>query len=139
MLGDLLKETLNRNPQPTNDMIHTQFIHFQEERKPRAQLFVDGSHWLQRLEALENPFLKFMALNIISKQELDQMAPILASMYSPRHILKYLPRPSREGVVARDCDVVANPRQLSFVSSSNMHPLQSPDGSFLSHTLLYQS
>lgn len=118
MLGDLLKEALDRSPQPPNELIRAQFTQFQEERRYRTKLLADGAHSLQRLEALENPVLEFVALKIASKQGLDKVAPMFATMYSPGHILKYLPRLSQEGVVARDSDVIAKPRQRSYSSTA---------------------
>lgn len=118
MLGDLLKEALDWSPQPANKLMRAQFTQFQEERKYRTKLLADGAHSLQRLEALETPFLEFVALKIASKQGLDKMAPMLAAMCSPGHILKYLPKPLHEGVVARDSDVIAKPRQRSSSSTA---------------------
>lgn len=118
LLGDLLKEALDNDPRPTNENIHAQFNHFQEERKPRARILVDGAHALQRLEALENPFLEFLQKNVIAKGEIDQLAAVMAATHCPGHILKYLPKPSREGVVARDVEVVARPRERSSIATA---------------------
>lgn len=115
LLGDLLKEALDNNTQPTNETIHPQLAYFQEERKPRTKILVDGAHALQRLEALENPFLEFLQKKVIAKGDVDQLAAVMAATHCPGHTLKYLPKPSREGVVARDVEVVARPRERSSV------------------------
>lgn len=117
LLGDLLKEALDKNPCPTNETIHAQFTYFQEERKPRTKILVDGAHSLQSLEALETPLLEFIQTKFIAKGGVDKVAFAMAAAHSPGHILKYLPRPSKEGVVARDIEVVARPGQRSSVAT----------------------
>lgn len=118
LLGDLLKEALDNSPRPANETIHAKLAYFQEERKPRTKILVDGAHALQRLEALENPFLEFLQKKVIAKTEVDQLAAVMAATHCPGHTLKYLPKPSREGVVARDVEVVARPRDRSSVATA---------------------
>lgn len=118
LLGDLFKEALDNNPCPTNETLHAQLTYFQEERKPRTKILVDGAHALQRLEALENPFLEFLLTKVIAKTEVDQLAAVMAATHCPGHTLKYLPKPSREGVVTRDVEVVARPRERSSVTTA---------------------
>jgi len=117
LLGDLLREALDRNSRPTNETIFEQLTHFQEERKPSTKILVDGAHSLQSLEALETPFLEFLQTKVIAKGGVDKLASVMAAAHSPGHTLKYLPKPSRAGVVARDIEVVARPRQRSSVAT----------------------
>ncbi|KAF7183628.1 hypothetical protein CNMCM7691_003907 [Aspergillus felis] len=111
LLGDLLKEALDKNSRPTSSTIQAGFAEFERKRRPRTKLLRDGASFLQSLEALETPLLEFMALNVMGKMSSDQLALIFAGVCSPCHILRYLPEPSRKGVVARDEDIVAKPSQ----------------------------
>ncbi|RHZ50362.1 hypothetical protein CDV55_100612 [Aspergillus turcosus] len=114
LLGDLLKEALHKDPHPMTTTIEAAFADFQRKRRPRTKLLQDGARSLQAVEALENPFLEFMALRVMGKMSIDKLAPTFAEVCSPGHILRYLPGPSRRGVVARDEDIVAKPSQRAL-------------------------
>lgn len=95
-------------------MILAGYANFQEQRRPRTDSLRDGASSRQALEALENPFLEFMALNIMGKMSIDKLAPIFAEMCSPGHFLKHLPAPSHRGVVTPEQDIIAKPSQRSL-------------------------
>lgn len=112
MLGDLLKETLDNNPQPTDEKFRIAFSKFQRERVPRAAVLTKKGRLLQSLEALENPVLEFLNLKITCKMPLSKVIPmIVADMHTSGYFLQYLPRPSRLGRVALDQDIIASPRE----------------------------
>lgn len=104
-----MREALQTETCPDISKVLAGFAEFQQQRRPRAQLLRQGASSLQALEALENPLLKFMALNIVGKISIDRLALRFAEMCSPGHILKYLPAPSRGGVVAPDQDLGVRP------------------------------
>ncbi|RHZ67165.1 uncharacterized protein CDV56_109190 [Aspergillus thermomutatus] len=112
LLGDLLKEAFHKDPRPMSTTIQARFADFQKKRRPRTVLLRDGASSLQALEALESPLLQFIALRV--KMSIDKLASRFAEICSPGHILRYLPEPSRKGVVARDDDIVARPRNRSL-------------------------
>jgi chloramphenicol O-acetyltransferase len=114
LLGDLLKEVLQKEPCPTSSTLQVAFADFQQQRRPRTKVLLNGASSLQALEALENPWLEFITLKVMGKMSIDKMAPIFAEFHSPGHILRYLPEPSRRGVIARDADIVATPGQRSL-------------------------
>ncbi|KAJ5440513.1 Monooxygenase FAD-binding [Penicillium cf. griseofulvum] len=114
LLGDLLKEALQTEPCPTSATLQVAFADFQQQRRPRTKFLLEGASGLQALEALENPFLKLMALKVVGKMSVDQLAPLFAECHSPGHILRYLPEPSHRGVVARDADIAATPDQRAL-------------------------
>ena len=112
MLGDLLKEILDNDPQPTNEKIRIAFSKFQRERVPRAAVLTEKGRLLQSLEALENPVLEFLNLKITCKMPLSKAIPmIVADVHTSGYFLQYLPRPSRLGRVALDQDIIASPRE----------------------------
>ncbi|CAG7984872.1 unnamed protein product [Penicillium salamii] len=114
LLGDILREALETDSHPDISMILAGYANFQEQRRPRTDSLRDGASSRQALEALENPFLEFMALNIMGKMSIDKLAPIFAEMCSPGHFLKHLPAPSHRGVVTPEQDIIAKPSQRSL-------------------------
>ncbi|KAJ6072057.1 Monooxygenase FAD-binding [Penicillium canescens] len=114
LLGDILKEAVQNDIRPNNSAILAGLAKFQQQRRPRTNLLRQGASSLQALEALENPLLEFMALKVIGKMSIDKLAPKFAEIYSPGHVLKYLPGPSLGGIVARDKDISAKPSQRSL-------------------------
>lgn len=118
MLGDLLKETLDNDPQPTDEKIRIAFSKFQQERVPETARLTEAGHLLQSLEALENPILRFLNLKVMCKMPLEKVIPILVpDIHSSGSFLQYLPRPSRLGLIALDRDVIARPRERPFTAT----------------------
>ena len=118
MLGDLLKETLDNDPHPTDEKIRIAFSKFQEERISRAAMLTEKSRLLQSVEALENPVLEFLNLKITCKMPLDKAIPmIIADAHTSGYFLQYLPRPPRLGRIALDQDVIARPRERPFTAT----------------------
>ncbi|PLB47722.1 FAD/NAD(P)-binding domain-containing protein [Aspergillus steynii IBT 23096] len=113
LLADLVKKMLMKGSKPTNDQLNSAFSHFERERRPRAEKLMDGARFLQKFDALENPFLEFLNLHVMSKLGVDKFITNFVEICSPSHALRYLPPPSRRGVVALDQDVIARPKDRS--------------------------
>lgn len=113
LLADLFKEMLDTSAKPTNDQIQAAFSYFERERRPRAEKLMKGAQTIQKIEALENPFLQFLNLHIIPKLGVDKIMLHFAEMGSPGHVLRYLPLPSRGGILMPDQHVIARPRDRS--------------------------
>lgn len=67
MLADLLKGELKKNPKPDDDTIHQVFKKFQESRGPRTTNLMEATQQVQQMEVLDNPFLEFMQLTVMSQ------------------------------------------------------------------------
>ena len=118
ILGDLLKETLDNDSQPTDEKIRIAFSKFQRERVPRATVLTEKGRLLQSVEALKNPVLEFLNQKITCKIPLAKTMPmIIADAHTSGYFLQYLPKPSRLGRVALDQDVIVRPRERSFTAT----------------------
>lgn len=119
VLADLLKSALDENhgSKLDNSTIHEIFSQFQEQRKPRAKQLMTSSSQMQHLEALDSFFMKFLQLYVVPKLGAENLAPIIAYMYSPGPALKHLPSNYPEGPVLPDEDIKMNPRDRSPAAS----------------------
>ncbi|KAF7591723.1 hypothetical protein BBP40_001167 [Aspergillus hancockii] len=117
LLADLLKDMLEMGSQLTSNRIQSAYSHFERQRRPRAKSLMDMAHLIQRFDALENPFLEFLNLRVMSKARTETIAGNFVEFSSPGHMLKYLPRSSRGGLVALERDVVAQPGQRSTTAT----------------------
>ena len=116
VLADLLKSTLDESHHGCkldNSTIHEIFSRFQEQRKPRAKQLMTSSSQMQHLEALDNSFMKFLQLHVVPRLGAENLAPIIAYMYSPGPALKHLPSNYPEGPVLPDEDIKMNPHDRS--------------------------
>ncbi|KAI9928584.1 hypothetical protein ASPWEDRAFT_180185 [Aspergillus wentii DTO 134E9] len=114
LLADLLRDIIDQKSDITDSMITAQFTTFQGQRKPRAKTLMEAAMGLQRMEALETRFHKFINLSIMSKLHPNKLAPGFSEFCSPGHVLQYLPPPPQRGAVAADEVVVAEPKQRSM-------------------------
>ncbi|PLB46223.1 FAD/NAD(P)-binding domain-containing protein [Aspergillus steynii IBT 23096] len=92
LLGDLLKEAVDQNLCPTTAALEAQFSRLLEERRPKAETLIAQAHSLQGVEALENPFLRFVTLS----------GGAARIVYTSGHTLRYMPEPSKKGEIPRD-------------------------------------
>lgn len=64
---------------------------------------------VQRMEVLDNPFQRFLQLNVVSKLGGLHLAPLLATGSTPGRTLRYLPKSTRpSGLVALNEQVQIN-------------------------------
>ena len=115
MLADLLKETLDQHPKPDNETLRKIFLEFQEARKHRTTKLMNATKSQQRMEVLDNPFLKYLQLNIVTKMGHEHLAPLIVSAATPGRKLKHLPDDFERGPVLADEEVNANPHERSAI------------------------
>lgn len=117
MLADLLKGELKKNPKPDDDTIHQVFKKFQESRGPRTTNLMEATQQVQQMEVLDNPFLEFMQLTVMSQMGHEHFAPALAAASTPGLSLKYMPQTYRKGIVSPNEEVRAKPQARPTTAS----------------------
>lgn len=113
LLADLLKGELKKNPKPDDDAIRQVFKTFQESRRPRTANLMETTQQVQQMEVLDNPFLEFMQLTVMTQMGHEHFAPALAASSTPGLSLKYMPQTYRKGIVSPNEDVQAKPHARS--------------------------
>ncbi|KAJ5119894.1 hypothetical protein N7448_010563 [Penicillium atrosanguineum] len=115
---DLLKEALDESPHPDHDRIQRIFHEYQKERGPRTKKTMEHVKSVQRMEVLDNRFLRFLQLNVVSKLGDLHIAPLFAIGSTPGRTLRYLPKSSRSsGLVALNEQVQINAQDRSTLAT----------------------
>ncbi|KAH8654695.1 hypothetical protein BGZ61DRAFT_541383 [Ilyonectria robusta] len=100
-LTNSITRALNQNPQGrlSPNEIKSVFQSVQELRRPRTSELVKESHNRQRLEAMETPLMKALALYYVPLLGIDRVTESWVGTYAPAVSLYMLPVPSRPRAV----------------------------------------
>ncbi|CAG8237917.1 unnamed protein product [Penicillium salamii] len=98
-LTDGLMDLLEREKRPTRASIEKLFSDYQQNRGLISKTLSENAHIMQRIEALETPFLKFFQLNVMRFLPLKFFRKRLLTSFNSGLLLKRLPPPSRSGTV----------------------------------------
>lgn len=118
ILADMLKEALDKSPQLDEPTLQFIFAKFQKQRQLRMKPIMDGTKLTQRLEILDNFFLKFVNLKLITRAGPAFMATAFAEPTIPGYFLRYLPLENDKGMLALSIQVKANPRKRPTVATA---------------------
>ena len=113
-LADQLRELTFHGSITSHNTLQTTFAEFQKVRRPRAESFLQSTNLLVRLESLDDPFLEY--LFVACFQQAPRGSFIVSSfrnMYT-RSIIKYLPTPSKCGVLPFEDEIQICPRTRSL-------------------------
>lgn len=109
-------DLLDREETPTQASIEKLFSDYQQNRGPISKTLSENAHIMQRMEALETPFLKFFQLNVMRFLPLKFIRKRLLTSFNSGLLLKRLPPPSRSGTVQIGPHTQkAHPGPLSFL------------------------
>ncbi|CAG7970179.1 unnamed protein product [Penicillium salamii] len=115
-LTDGLMDLLDREETPTQASIEKLFSDYQQNRGSISKTLSENAHIMQRMEALETPFLKFFQLNVMRFLPLKFIRKRLLTSFNSGLLLKRLPPPSRSGTVQIGPHTQkAHPGPLSFL------------------------
>lgn len=117
MLADLLKEALDRGNPLDDTTIQRLFSKLQTERGSRTRSLMQAAQMVQRLEALDTPFLKFLNFFVLSKLGPEVILARMAPSVTPSHILRYMPLEGSKGRVAPVSQVQVNPGKRSTLAT----------------------
>lgn len=107
----MLKEALDKTPQLDDRAVQTIFATFQERRQQRIRPIVEATQLMQRLEILDNLFLEFIALKVMSRASTARITPRFVEHATRGHVLQYLPLENDKGAVALSLRVKTNPEK----------------------------
>lgn len=117
MLADLLKEALDRGNPLDDTTIQRLFSKLQTERGSRTRSLMQAAQMVQRLEALDTPFLKFLNFFVLSKLGPEVILARMAPSVTPSHILRYMPLEGSKGRVAPVSQVQVNAGKRSTLAT----------------------
>lgn len=114
-LADGLKDLIDRKGVPNQASIQEVFREYQQVRGSVSRELVKDAHALQRMEALETPFLKFFQLKLARFLTPKIVGVRLAQVFNAGLPLKHLPLPSHYGTIAihRELETKASERLSS--------------------------
>jgi len=78
---------------------------------------MNDGHSLARLESLDNAFLRFLMIHIVSRISEGYLQSILAEACSPGVSLEYLPLPSKRGIVPYEDEIDMRPQKREVRST----------------------
>lgn len=110
-LANQLKGLASGSGAITDEKLQAAFAQLQENQRPKAEVRLDGGRTLARLECLENALFKFLMLHVIGKLPAESVLSFIADTCSTSVCLKYLPAPSRQGLVPFEDEVDICPRK----------------------------
>ena len=116
-LADQLRELTLHGGIPSYSTLQTRFAEFQKIRRPRVESFLRSTNLLVRLESLDNALLEYLSLHVISKLPEEAVLSLLAEACTPGVSSKYLPAPSRHGVLPFEDEVQIFPGTRSIKST----------------------
>ncbi|KAE8151458.1 hypothetical protein BDV25DRAFT_138877 [Aspergillus avenaceus] len=118
ILADSFKTLLESKTQLDRQRIEAVFSSFEWTQRARVEVLISDAHNIQRLEALENPILEFIQMQMAKRLDLTLISVAFTAALCPGHILEHLPRPLRSGIVALDQDVLAQPQRRSRAATN---------------------
>lgn len=116
-LANQLRELTDNDKFPTDDQIQATFADFEQDRGSRTKGLMNDGHTLARLESLDNAFLKFLMLHIVSRISEGYLQSMLAEACTPGVSLKYLPSASKRGIVPYEDEVDIRPQKREVHST----------------------
>ncbi|KAI0202484.1 hypothetical protein F4808DRAFT_468608 [Astrocystis sublimbata] len=94
MIADLLRGLRENNTLGDPKALEQGLLEFQTERFVRATALREDANLVQRMESLDNPGMRFMALYVVPRLPfVATFLPQLGSSFTPAKCLKYLPPP----------------------------------------------
>ncbi|CAG8255250.1 unnamed protein product [Penicillium olsonii] len=111
-LTDGLKDLLDRERKPTDASLEKLFGDYRQNRGPISKILSENAHFIQRMEALETPFLRFFQLHVMRYLPLKYVRNKLLTAVNTGSLLKRLPPPSRSGTVPVGVDAQKEPSVL---------------------------
>jgi len=112
-LTNILAESLQKEPCPSDASINEMFQQFQSGRIDRATECYNEAHQMQRMHILENRVLRFIQLVVSPKIPAEFILGRVTSQFSPAPRLNALPVPMRQDRWGYDDEVRLKPRQRS--------------------------
>lgn len=116
-LANQLKELTGNGKVPADEQIQAAFADFEQNRGSRTKGLMNDGHTLARLESLDNVFLKFLMLHLISRISKGYLQSMLAEACTPGVSLKYLPLASKRGIVPYEDEVDIRPQKREVYST----------------------
>lgn len=110
-LANQLKKLTNGSGVITDEKLQVAFVQLQEDQRPKAEVRLNGGRILARLECLDNALFKFLMLHVVGKLSAESTLPLITETCSSSVRLKYLPPPSRQGIVPFEDEVEICPRK----------------------------
>ncbi|KAJ5826257.1 hypothetical protein N7474_003395 [Penicillium riverlandense] len=110
-LTNILAETLQKEPCPSDASVNEVFQKFQSNRQDRATESYKGAHQMQKMHLLENRVLRFIQLVVSPRLSDESIMNQIASQFSPAPRLNALPVPVRQNRWGYDDEVRLKPRQ----------------------------
>nr|A0A455LLV4.1 RecName: Full=FAD-dependent monooxygenase ntnA; AltName: Full=Nectripenoid biosynthesis cluster protein A [Nectria sp. (in: ascomycete fungi)]AYO60864.1 FAD-dependent monooxygenase NtnA [Nectria sp. (in: ascomycete fungi)] len=108
-VADMLWDLRERGALHDPDSIQKALTEFQTERVVRTTALREDANLVQRMESLDNPVMKFMALKFIPRLNfVIAFLPQLGSSFTPARHLKHL-RPPKVGLCPFSQDMKAKP------------------------------
>lgn len=116
-LANQLKELVDNEKVPTDKQIQAAFADFEQNRGSRTRDLMNDGHILARLESLDNVFLKFLMLHLISRISKAYLQSMLAEACTPGVTLKYLPSASKRGIIPYEDEIEIRPEKRELHST----------------------
>ncbi|KAJ5606013.1 hypothetical protein N7510_008794 [Penicillium lagena] len=110
-LTNILAETLQEEPSPSDASISEAFQQFQNGRRDRAEESYNEARQMQQMHILENRVLRFIQLVVSPRLSAEFIMDQVASHFSPAPRLKALPVPMRQKRWGYDDEVRLKPLQ----------------------------
>ncbi|GKT69016.1 FAD/NAD(P)-binding domain-containing protein [Colletotrichum tofieldiae] len=117
-LANSLSDFLNQRSSQdliNNDQIESVFQSVQKLRHPRTSKLVKESHDRQRLEAMETPLLKILALYYVPLLGIESVAESWTKTYAPAVSLNMLAVPSRPRAVPYHDELLHKPTRRGLI------------------------
>jgi hypothetical protein len=117
-LADELKELLDRSDQnPTEKSLQTAFRNYQFSREEQASFIAELTSMMQRMEALDNPIMRYMQLYRIPNLDSAEVLNSMSLSFAPSIRLRHLPLPSRQGILASEYEVKIKAQKRSTLAN----------------------
>jgi hypothetical protein len=113
-LANKLKDLLIQpDVSPDEGSLQTAFRNYQESRETQTKMIADMASMMQRMEALDKPILKYIQLHVVPTMGTAAVINSLSQWYPVSTPLKYLPLPSRRGLLPCEYEVKIKPKTRS--------------------------
>jgi hypothetical protein len=111
VLTNILAETLQKEPCPSDASVNEVFQKFQSGRNDRATQSYKEAHQMQKMHILENRVLRFIQLVVTPRLSAGFIMNQVTAQFSPAPRLNALPVPMRQDRWGYNDEVRLKPRQ----------------------------